>query len=363
MPTWSMTHPTSAIFLALILSPALASAQQRYSCSPDKLRTGNDIVMVHTAGHDGVRLTEHFTQRAGHCTHVALFGDVRIRADLRDVEAIDDDGYATFHEITESREQRLEIRSEGTRLTRRYRVNGRDAAFDAAAEQWLAAQLLRFARRSGYDAEGRVAMLRSRGGVDAVLREIALLETDSARRRYFRALIDASPPLGARESERVLLQAVDQIRSDGDRRTLLMNSMERGRQLPPRVLRTAMASMRSDGDRSAVLVHAARIGALTADDATREAFFAGARELRSDGDLRRVLIAALRAEPSERVAHGVLASTSELRSDGDKAAVLVAVAGLDVTLRSESLLQAYGDAAATIRSSGDRARALRALRR
>ncbi|MBA3888935.1 MAG: hypothetical protein H0X64_00235 [Gemmatimonadaceae bacterium] len=352
----------SAGFLALpSIHATPLEAQERYSCTADKLRSDNDIRLTHTGDHDDERIVETLLQRRGRCVHVALFGSVRLRDDLAGIAELPPGSRALFHEITPASDRRLEVERAGGALIHRFMIDGRDAPFDRDVERWYGALLLDLARRSGHGAEARVASLRARGGTDAVLREIGQLESDEARRHYYRALLRGSTTLSPRDVERVLTRALGDVQSNSTRRSLLVEAMQDGRQLSPAVLRHAMEAIRSDGDKTSVLVVAARLHLDGSNDATRRAFFEAARTIRSDGDMRRVLVTALRAAPDEAVAREVIASTAEIRSDGDKASVLLAVAGTGLLGRRNALRREYEAAAATIRSSGDRARVLRAV--
>src|SRR5207253_494441 len=81
----------------------------------------------------------------------------------------------------------------------RYKVDGRDAAWDANGQNWFAEQLLMLARRAGFAMEERVAYLMQEGGVDGVLREVKLIDSDYTRRRYLQKVI-AMPQLSATQT-------------------------------------------------------------------------------------------------------------------------------------------------------------------
>ena len=86
------------------------------------------------------------------------------------------------------REIELRGRADGT-IERRYVVNRREVACnEPEGRQWLREFLPVLVRRTGFNAEARVARFLRRDGAAGVAREIALLESDFVRSLYVRLL-------------------------------------------------------------------------------------------------------------------------------------------------------------------------------
>lgn len=353
----------NASFLALVLLAPAAGAQSRFRCTTAAIRSSNQLVHTNTNDHDGARRVEHLIQRPGYCLHAAVTGRVRVADDLRDVTSLDDAGTVAIHEVTATGERRLDLRAAGQDVARRYEVDGRAAPYDAGARQWLEGVLTTLVRRTGLDADRRVAGLRARGGVDAVLREITALESDGVRGTYYKALLTGSAPPRGAELDRVLQQAARDVDSDGDLRSLLTAALRTADRGTAASVARAAAGIDSDGDKTSVLVAAAPAALREGDARSREAFFGTARTIDSDGDLRRVLTAALRVAPTLEVVTDVVATSARLDSDGDKTAVLVSVARLGLHERHAALREAYLRVARTIDSEGDYRRAIEAVLR
>jgi hypothetical protein len=177
----------------------------------------------------------------------------------------------------------------GGNVSTRYKVNGRERAFEPEGRQWLANLLPRFIRQSGFGAGSRVARFLRQGGVPAVLGEISRIESSHAKRVYFSELLKQSPvdPAGAR---RILEQAGREIDSDYELASLLISRMDK----------------------------------LLVDGATQKAYFEAARTIESDYEMRRALGAALkRGTVPVPLAAVLLDAARGIGSDYEAASLLV----------------------------------------
>lgn len=288
--------------------------------------------------------------------------------------------------------RRLEFRPGGRGPNVRFWVNGGERPLDAAGRAWAQRLIRRAVREGGLGAERRVARIRARGGLDGVLAEIAEIESDVARRIYYRALL-SSGPLSGPEFARVMDDVARRMRSDVETRLVLMEAVERagdGRRMAAvlqaarridsdvetrlvlrRVAehgRLADASTReaffdvvdgihSDVERRLVLNAAAGHG--VADGPSRDAFFRAVGAMRSDVERRLVLANVLRGDAPEATVVAALASAAEMRSDVEKRLVLSAVPG--ARLGSPRVAAAYRRVIDAMRSDTERRIALRRL--
>src|SRR5262249_1162507 len=116
--------------------------------------------------------------------------------------------------------RRVEIANRGGKLERRYFVDDKEQPFDAAAHAWMSTLIPTVIRESAIDAEGRVKRIRAKGGANAVLDEIAHIDSSYARGVYIKALA-ASGKLSSEEMTRAL-KLVDGIGGDYEKRNALV---------------------------------------------------------------------------------------------------------------------------------------------
>lgn len=304
-PGWTMV--AAAALLAACTGGPLP-AQEEIACSPCWMhRHSNDGEVVEIRMQGSVELTEDDDAvrlvRPG--SYLLLVEHGTRRPDRRAMYTPGEDG--------------------GVRLD--FRKEGRRQEPDAGDRAWIR-EMLRRAVEDGLNAERRAEAIRRSGGVPALLREVERLHGDGVRRRYYAEAIEP-PSLRPAEAVQILRHAGREIKSEGDLSTFLRAFVDRH-------------------------------GALLADAPVREAFFAAAASLRSDGDRARVLIHVLdRAGERAAVSVDALESARGIRSDGDKTRVLTRVPR--AALGSRGVAEAYRSTLDTIRSEGDRRRALNHL--
>lgn len=315
---------------------------------------------------------------AGDCdVTIRTIGKVRFASDLSDVQSVPPNGSFLLTESDALTTRRIEIRSDdGGRMTRKFTVDGEERPWDDEGRRWLAMVLIAFERRTAFTADTRVPALYKEGGVDAVLREIALMSGDHARRRYFEALFGATPSLSESETRRALeiagnmdsdfevaqtlisiaktgkigrgstayLQAVRNIESDFETRrvlTTLVKSSTMDEEAMALLLNVA-DNIESDFELAELLLSVSPRG-LTSRN-SRDAFFKAVATIESDFERRRVLSSLLkRADNSDEVQARLLQSASEIESDFELASFLVSFANkypdMNAAMR-ESLMKA-----------------------
>lgn len=140
-------------------------------------------------------------------------GVIEFNRDFTDVSRISSGGI--FRLESRLNGVRRELRIEPTRsgLTRVYRVDGSERAFDAQAQAWFAEFLIDLDRRTAIGVDVRVPRLLEQGGVAAVLAETAQMSSDFVRDRYYQKLAEART-LTAAETAQVLDQVAARTKSD-----------------------------------------------------------------------------------------------------------------------------------------------------
>ena len=260
----------------------------------------------------------------GRTLSVHATGTVEASADARRVERLGRGGRLSIETAAGGTTRRVEMTPDPDGGVRQvYSVDGRVRPLDPEGHAWMERAVEAAVLDGGIDAPHRAARLLRTDGLPSALAWAERYRSDGARAAHVRSLLThtASRPADA---ARVLDRGVRGVRSDGDRRRLLL--------------------------------HAFRQVGLDAR-AVREAYFRSASAIRSDGDLRDVLLAPLAAgSPTREVALGVLGTIQDIRSDGDRVRVLLAVP--DALLSDRDVARAYRAAALATRSDRDRVRAL-----
>ena len=326
---------------------------------------------------------------------IRAIGKVRFANDLSDVQSLPPGGSFVLTENDALTTRRVEMRSDdGGRLTRKFTVDGVERPWDDEGRRWLATVLVAFERRTAFAADTRVPSIYKEGGVDAVMKEIALLSGDHARRRYFEALFKETPSLSESETRRALelagkmdsdheiaqtllaiaktgklaagskayLEAVRNIESDFEARrvlTTLVKSAAMDADAMPLLLSVA-DNIESDFELAELLIAVSKRG-LESNEA-RTAYFKAVGTIESDFERRRVLSSILKsADNSEVVQVSLLQSASGIESDFELASFLVSFAAKYPQM-SQTMRETFLKAADSIESQHEYGRVMQSVR-
>ncbi|HEX8394095.1 MAG TPA: hypothetical protein VF665_17260 [Longimicrobium sp.] len=260
-------------------------------------------------------------QHDGYRMEVRMRGPVEVNEAGDWVESIGPGGRLIVEESGRGPDRRAEFtRGADGGVQVAYVVDGRTRAMDAAGREWARGMVLRAVREGGLGAERRVARLRSRGGVPAVLREIGMIRGDSGKRLYFNALLGGSP-LSDGEMRSTLAAVGRELRSDTERRLVLTHAIEHGasgRNMA--ALLEAAGGMESDTETRLVLTSALSGNRL--DASSRAAFFRVVDGIGSDVERRLVLTSMIRRGMDDGAVSGVAAAVGRMRSDTERRLVL-----------------------------------------
>ncbi len=273
---------------------------------------------------------DQFTIRlkVGACTlRVDGEGDVTFSDNDDDIAALSRGGYFHIEERGGDTERRLEIEPGRDGLERKWFVDGKERPYDAEARAWLAKTLLVVFRRTGLDAERRAERILRKGGVDAVLQEVAQIPSDYAARQYYQVLL---------------------TRPNLDQATLL------------RVVRQAGQEIGSDFELAELLIAIAKHQPL--EESVRLAYVEAVGSIGSDFERHRALKPVLtRQGISREMAAAMLTSAEGIGSDFELASLLTEITeahGIDATLAP-----AFFDALASVSSDFEHHRVLSAVAR
>lgn len=313
---------------------------------------GRSVEVRATSGIESIRYRD---RRDGYVLDVEQNGRVQFNAEETDVTALPDGADLKISETVSGAKREIRFESSGGAVTRTYRVDGSERVLDADGRAWVAAVLPRVLRESGAQVEARSRRLLARGGVDALLAEIDLIQSDHARAAYLGVLFGQAAL--SPEQRRRALALTAAIGSDYEKRNVLQGALERDAlpadlQVP---LLQAATGIGSDYERAELLTSAAQRVALRSE--ALDAWSEAVRGIGSDYERRRVIESLLAHGPaSPAVLVRALDDADGIGSDFEKRAVLEAVAAR----RSDSaeVRAAYLRLAAGIGSDFERRQAL-----
>ena len=261
----------------------------------------------------------------GHQLSLKLVGDVVFNDDGTDISRLGKGARFAVAETRDGVEREVRFFGKGGVIQREYRVDGKLQAIDAAGRAWLATMLPDVMRESGIHAAQRGKALLAKGGPDALLAEIALIESDHAAARYLSVLF-GNARLDAAQMQRAITLATD-IESDFELRQALQSALEAQALAPAQQVQLLSLSTQisSDFERAELLSSVADTVPLQGEvlDAWRKAVSG----ISSDFEQRRVIEALLgRGKPSPAAVVVALDAAHGISSDFETRQVLAAAA-------------------------------------
>lgn len=220
-----------------------------------------------------------------------LSGEVTFNDGDTDVLRLGKGARMTLTDERDGVERELEVFGKDGIIQRRYRRDGKAIAFDGEGREWLAGALPGLIRESGINAEARGKRILAKGGPDALLADLALIESDHAQARYLAVLY-----ANARLDDAQLARSLDVakgIDSDFELRQALQAAL-RSQALSPAHQASVLglaSEISSDFEVAELLISVA--GTLPATGVAREAWRTAIADISSDFEHRRVLEAML----------------------------------------------------------------------
>ena len=217
LPATAQTSAPGRVFPA----PALADALCPYPANDDDhdpeygvliTEDGGRVrgTMINTSDDDGGMVELSWTGRD--CTvHVSMPQATRFNDTETDVLSVPRGGAFEAEFRSRALTRRVVVSAD---LSRDYFVDGSAAPWDASAREWMADLVVTIFRRTGHQAEERAARILRTGGLDALVREIALLHTGFVSAEY----IGVGYGLVGTDDERRQLLALAAETVDGDYR-------------------------------------------------------------------------------------------------------------------------------------------------
>lgn len=370
-----------AILLALVLGAASFGILKATSSHAQKRTEETRSTMRWEHSDDGLKF------------RVEIQGKAEFNENYTDIRDVSDGGFVRIEEDRNGQSRRYEVRRTGEQLRRLYYVNGETHSIDNEARAWLARIVLDCVRQSGIDADKRVVSILRLHGVNGVLDEIRLINSDYAQAIYFKALIK-NGDLNAAALQQVLREAAQQISSDYEQAKLLVGVAPFlvGKEETMPAFFEATATIKSDYERKnvltgllktnaasrQVLVQTAKsastmssdyekanvlksVAAAYLDDGElRTVFFQTVETIKSDYEHHGVLSALLKnSKLNEEVLSGMIASASRMTSDYEKASFLMEAS--NAYAGDRRFRDSFLKAVETIKSDHERGRVLSAL--
>jgi beta-lactamase regulating signal transducer with metallopeptidase domain len=245
-------------------------------------------------------------------------------------------------------------------IRREFWAGGQSRAWSPDADRFVAELMPILFRETGINANERVDWLLKQRGPDALIAEIALIDSDTVTSRYMMRWLDTAT-LPPQTLERLLAMASEQIDSDSQLFVTLEHAYKTqkpaGRQLA--LLIKAGQSIDSDSQ-TAALLHTLAPAALGADE-TASAYFDLTRSIDSDSQMMSVLSSFI-ASPSisdTRIGQAIKLGGEDIDSDSQLNGLLQQAAAR--VGASDALAQTYLGAVRSIDSDSQSASALQAL--
>lgn len=287
-------------------------------------------------------------------------GLVSLAPDGSGVRQISDGGYldATLDKGGQSRRVRY-VGAQGG-IQRQFWVNGQIKAWGVDADRFVAELMPILFRETGLNANERVDWLLKERGADALLAEIALIDSDSIQGRYIGRYAETAsiPP---QTLERLLAMAGKDIDSDSQLGATLEKIFDTQKTTGRQLVQLLKAALSIDSDSQAQAL-AQKVGpAAFASDEITAAYFDLARTIDSDSQMQAAL-SSLVANPSvadARIGQTLELAGTDIDSDSQLSALLIQAAPR--VGASEALAQSYLKAAASVDSDSQSTAALMAL--
>jgi len=289
---------------------------------------------------------------------VDIKGELAFNEHDDDVASLSDGGSASFAETKDGVQRRVQYRSQGEKIERRWFVDGVERPADAAQQAWIAAFLPSVIRDSAIGAEARVKRIYASGGAPAVLDEIGRIDGNYARGVYLKQLF-ATAKLAPADVTRAL-GLIDGFDSDYERRNALA-ALAAAAPLDAAQQKVVMGQAEkigSDYERAELLV--GMLPKLAPDADVRQAWLHAADKLGSDYEHRRTLSALLdKTQLDDATLGQVITSADSIGSDYERRELLVSA--VRRVGDSERVAPMYAKAVGGIGSDYERREALLAL--
>jgi beta-lactamase regulating signal transducer with metallopeptidase domain len=190
-------------------------------------RRGVESNSTHRNSDDGNETWRMTAKGPGCEVTIRAEGKPTFNAEFTDIVRIDGRGRFELDVSQDGVRRELRLRDEGGRITRTWRVDGRERPYDAEAAAWFSRILIEIDRQTAFALDVRLPRLLQNGGVGAVLDETRQMPSDYARSAYHTALAKERR-LTPQELSRLLDQEAELSTSDYHAAELLKGIARQG---------------------------------------------------------------------------------------------------------------------------------------
>jgi bla regulator protein blaR1 len=290
-----------------------ANEKDNFSQNTYSSKTGTRSFNSHS-NHDGVKTR----------TKAKLTGEIKLSDDESEILVFPEDSYLTYS-VEQPGEDEIKIKIErdgDDEVEYKYYVDGDKTPFDKNAKEWFATVLPELLRRTGLNAKERVARYKQRGGDEAVLEEIKLIQTDYVTGLYMKELLSISQ-LSNSNLEK-LISLSESIESDFELANVLkvvvssQSLDDEGWQQ----LFAASQTIQSDFELANLLKKS--VNHLSNSDDAQVLFFKAASSIQSDFEMRSLFETFLDNQTVNKAFLGrMLAAADSIQSDFELASLLL----------------------------------------
>ena len=152
-------------------------------------------------------------------------GEITLSDDDRDIVSISRGGFIEIEKSSFGNKRRIVIESDRNgNIIKKYYEGRTEKEFVPDGKAWLAEVLQEIVRSTTIAAEARVDRFYGKGGANAVLNEISIIESDYVKTRYFELLLDKN--LNNSELVKTIQSAGKQVDSDHYLSTILKRNQK-----------------------------------------------------------------------------------------------------------------------------------------
>ena len=313
---------------------------------------------ISISSHDGNRSMRVIIDDDSRGLSLDAKGKIEFSVDETDIASLGAGGTATLEEKRDGTTRRLELVERNGQLERRYFVDRREQAFDAAGHAWLAALLPNLIRESGLAAETRVARIYANGGASAVLAEIDQIHSDYVRGLYLGLLVDKGP-LSAADLDHCMRLA-GSIDGDYEKQQALARIFAKQKLDAPQQSAFLQQALNIHGAYELAELLTGILPRLDDNAEVRANWLAATAHINGDYERARTLQAVLeRRDLNDGELAALLQASGDVHGDYEHGQVLVAIA--KHARNVDAIAPAYAQSAAKIGSDYERAQSLLAL--
>jgi len=144
--------------------------------------------------------------------NIEVRGTIEVTDDDRDIKSMSSDGYLEITKTTFGSKRTIKISARGTSLKREYYEGRTLVSWEPEGRKWLSEILPEVVRTTTVAAESRVNRFYRKGGVQAVLNEIGVIESDYVKAHYANQLMKL--PVSAKEYPIIVSKVSAELDSD-----------------------------------------------------------------------------------------------------------------------------------------------------